>query len=66
MAYETVDEQNAVRMPPDLSITVAPTGDLSRFVDQTTREIQARVRYRADSPRASFSSRTDQAVWNIE
>lgn len=64
-AYEVVDEQNAVRMPPDLSITVIPGGDLSRFVDPTTMEIRARVRYRADSPRASFSSRTDQAVWMI-
>lgn len=65
-AFETVDEQNAVRMPPDLSITVTPAGDLSRFVDQTTLEIQTRVRYRADSPRASFSSRTDQAIWMIQ
>jgi hypothetical protein len=65
-SYEIVDEQDAVRMPPDLAITVAPSGDLSRFVDPTTLEIRARVRYRADSPRAQFSSRTDQAVWMIE
>lgn len=65
-SFEVVDEQNAVRMPPDLSITVMPTGDLSRFVDPSTREIQTRVRYRADSPRASFSSRTDQAIWMIQ
>jgi hypothetical protein len=65
-AFEIVDERNAVRMPPDLVVNVTPTGDLSRFVDPTTREIQTRVRYRADSPRASFSSRTDQAVWTIQ
>lgn len=64
-AYEAVDEQNSVRMPPDLSITIAPGGDLSRFVDPTTLEIRTRVRYRADSPRAQFSSRTDQAIWSI-
>jgi hypothetical protein len=65
-AFEIVDERNAVRMPPDLAITIAPSGDLSRFVDPTTREIRTRVRYRADSPRAGFSSRTDQAIWRIQ
>jgi hypothetical protein len=65
-AFEIVDERNAVRNPPDLVVTVMPTGDLSRFVEPTTREIRTRVRYRADSPRAQFSSRTDQAVWMIQ
>ena len=65
--WETVDEQNANRSPnPDLAIVVSPGGDLSRFVDQTTNEIQARVRYRADVPRAQFAANTDQAVWCIE
>ena len=66
-SFETVDERNANRTPnPDLTVTVSPGGDLSRFVDQTTNEIQARIRYRADIARAQFASNTDQAVWTIE
>ncbi len=66
-AYEVVDERNANRTPnPDLTVTAAPGGDLSRFVDQNSRAIQARIRYRADSPRAGFASNTDQAVWTIQ
>ncbi len=66
-AYEVVDERNANRTPnPDLTVVVTPTGDLSRFVDQTSRAIQTRVRYRADSPRAGFASNTDQAIWTIQ
>jgi hypothetical protein len=66
-SFETVDERNANRTPnPDLTVTVSPGGDLSRFVDQATNEIQARVRYRADIARAGFASNTDQAVWTIE
>lgn len=65
--YEILDERNANRTPsPDLTVVVSPTGDLSRFVNQTTGEIQARVRYRADIARAGFASNTDQTVWTIE
>ena len=65
-AYEVVDERNANRTPnPDLTVVAAPGGDLSRFVDPTTLEMQARVRYRADIARAGFSSNTDQAIWTI-
>jgi hypothetical protein len=65
-SYEVVDERNANRTPnPDLTVVVTATGDLSRFVDQTTLEMQARVRYRADIPRAGFSSNTDQAIWTV-
>ncbi len=66
-SFETVDERNANRTPsPDLVVTASPTGDLSRFVNQATNEIQARVRYRADIARAGFASNTDQAAWTIE
>ena len=66
-AFEVVDERNANRTPnPDLTVTVSPGGDLSRFVNQSTREIQARIRYRADIARAGFASNTDQAVWTIQ
>ncbi len=66
-AYETVDERNANRAPnPDLVVTATPGGDLSRFVDPSTLEIRAQVRYRADIARAGFASNTDQAVWTIE
>jgi hypothetical protein len=66
-SFETVDERNANRTPsPDLVVTVTPGGDLSRFVDQSTREIRAQIRYRADIARAGFASNTDQAVWTIQ
>ena len=66
-AFEVVDEQDANRVPsPDLTVVISPPGDLARFVDQATGEIQARVRYRADIARAQFASNTDQAVWTIE
>ncbi len=66
-SYEIVDERNANRSPsPDLMVVVSGTGDLSRYVNQTTREIQTRIRYRADLARAGFGSNTDQAVWTIE
>jgi hypothetical protein len=65
-SYEVVDERNANRTPsPDLTVVVTATGDLSRFVDPTSLEMQARVRYRADIPRAGFSSNTDQAIWTV-
>lgn len=65
-SFEIVDERNANRSPnPDLTVVVVGIGDLSRFVEPTTREIQARVRYRADTARAGFASNTDQAVWMI-
>jgi hypothetical protein len=61
-----VDSQNANRSPsPDKLVTIAATGDLSRFVKDTTREVAARVRYRSDSPRQSFASNTDQFIWMI-
>jgi hypothetical protein len=64
--YEIVDERNANRTPnPDITVVVTATGDLSRYVDPTTLEMQARVRYRADIPRAGFASNTDQASWTV-
>ena len=65
-SFEVVDIRNANRSPaPDLVVTASATGDLSRFVDPTTGEIQARVRYRGDVNRLRFSSNTDQAIWII-
>ena len=65
-SFEVMDIRNSNRSPaPDLIVAVSATGDLSRFVDQATGEIQARVRYQADVNRLQFSSNTDQAIWVI-
>ncbi len=66
-AWELVDTRNAARSPsPDSVVTVAATGDLSRFVEPATMCVEARVRYQSNSPRQRFASNTDQTVWMIE
>jgi hypothetical protein len=65
--WEILDSRNATRSPaPDLVVTVAATGDLSRFVEAETSCMEARVRYKSDIPRQNFASNTDQTVWMIE
>lgn len=65
--WEVVDTRNAARSPaPDLVVTVAATGNLSRFVQGGTMCVEARVRYQSDNPRQNFASNTDQTVWAIE
>ena len=65
--WELVDSRNAARSPaPDSVVTVAATGDLSRFVEPGLMSIEARVRYKSDNPRQIFASNTDQTVWTIQ
>ena len=65
--WELVDSQNANRSPsPDKVVTIAATGDLSRFVEVGTNQISARVRYRSGNPRQNFTSNTDLFSWTIE
>ena len=65
--WEIIDSRNAVRSPaPDSVVTVAATGDLSRFVEAGTMCVEARVRYKSDSPRQNFASNTDQTIWTIQ
>ena len=65
--WELVDTRNAASSPaPEWVVTVAPVGDLSRFVEAGTMCIKARVRYKSDSPRQNFTSNTDQTIWMIQ
>lgn len=65
-AWELVDTTDANRAPmPDKIVTATATGDLSRFVEEGTMSIEARIRYKSDRNRQTFASNTDQAVWTI-
>ncbi len=64
-AYELVDSRNATNMV-DSTAMAAATGDLTRFVDQNSMAVQARVRFQSVSPRQRFSSNTDQFIWTIQ
>lgn len=64
-AWELVDTSPANRFS-DSTVTVTPTGDLSRFVQVGTRCIEARIRYQSENPRQQFSSNTDLFSWTIE
>ncbi|MEM7453005.1 MAG: hypothetical protein AAF456_01495 [Planctomycetota bacterium] len=63
--WEQVDTRNASRFG-DTVVTIAPGGDLSRFVEPGTNCIEARIRFVAAAQRALFTSNTDQVVWTIE
>lgn len=62
--WEEVDTREATRFT-DSVVTVAATGDLSRFVETGTMCVKARIRYQSISPRQRFSSNTDQFFWTI-
>ncbi|MEM7455786.1 MAG: hypothetical protein AAF456_15645, partial [Planctomycetota bacterium] len=49
----------------DTTVTVEITGDLSRFVDGGSNNIEARVRYQSPAGRQNFTSNTDQFIWTI-
>ncbi len=64
-AWVLVDSRNASRFS-DSTVTVAATGDLSRFVEETTQCVEARVRFQSTEARQNFSSNTDHFFWTIE
>jgi hypothetical protein len=64
-AWELVDTRDATNMV-DSTVTVAATGDLSRFVDPATLRIEARIHFQSVSPRQRFASNTDQFFWTIQ
>lgn len=64
-SWEGVDTQLATRFV-DSTVTVDPTGDLSRFVESGTLEIRARIRYQWLNPRQVFTSNTDLFTWTIQ
>ena len=63
-AWEQFDTRAATRFT-DSTVTVAATGDLSRFVETGTMCLQARIRYQSINPRQRFASNTDQFIWTI-
>jgi hypothetical protein len=63
-AWELVDSRNASNLV-DLIVTVAATGDLNRFVEQTNLNVKARIRFQSLNPRQRFASNTDQFIWTI-
>lgn len=62
--WELVDTRAANRFS-DITVTVAATGNLSRFVEGGTNSIEARIRYSSTVARQQFSSNTDQFAWTI-
>lgn len=64
-SWEQIDTRAAARFA-DSTTTVQPSGDVARFVETGTGNIQARVRYLSDNPRQSFGSNTDLFSWTIE
>ncbi len=64
-SWELIDTRNASNMI-DSTVVVNPTGDLSRFVEQTNRILRARIRFQSLNPRQRFSSNTDLFTWSIE
>ncbi len=63
-AWEEVDRRAATRFT-DSSVTIAATGDLSRYVEPGAMCIEARIRYQSPVARQQFSSNTDQLIWTI-
>lgn len=64
-SWEQVDVSSASRFF-DVTTSVELTGDLSRFVDDSTNEIQSRITFQSTNPRQQFSSNTDMFTWTIE
>ena len=64
-SWELIDTRNATNMI-NSTVVVNPTGDLSRFVEQTNRILRARIRIQSLNPRQRFSSNTDLFNWSIE
>lgn len=62
--WEQIDTSVAAHFT-DSSVTIAATGDLSRFVEVGTMCIKARIRYQSTVARQQFSSNTDQFIWTI-
>ena len=62
--WEQVDTRPAARFT-DSTVTVAATGDLSRFVEAGTMFTKSRIRYFSPAARQQFSSNTDQFIWTI-
>ena len=63
--WEQVDSRVASRFV-DRAVSVAPRGDLTRFVDARDGTVRVRCRFESPSPRQQFSVNIDQIGWDIE
>jgi hypothetical protein len=63
--FEVIDSRPASRFSDQVT-TVAPGGDLSRFVAAASGKVNARVKYVAAGNRAVFSASVDQISWEIQ
>lgn len=63
-SWEVVDSREASRIT-DLTVEVAVSGDISRFVEVGTLRMKARIHFQSASPRQRFASYTDQFSWTI-
>ncbi|MEM7457796.1 MAG: hypothetical protein AAF456_25960, partial [Planctomycetota bacterium] len=63
-SFEQVDQRNASRFQ-DLVVSVDLPGDVSRFVEPGTGNMEFRIRYRAAVQRANFSANIDQVVFDF-
>lgn len=63
--WEEVDRRVASRFV-DRIANVEPPGDFISYVNPSSGEVRARVRYISDSPRQRFSANIDQMIFSIE
>ncbi len=63
-AWEELDSRIAARLT-DSTVTVSAKGDLSRFVEAETGQLEARCRFQSINPRQQFSASIDQTLWMI-
>ena len=63
--YVEVDSRPARRFS-DLVAEFDLPGNLTRFIDPATGQLQARIRYTSLNPRQAFSANIDQLTWELE
>ncbi|MEM7196109.1 MAG: alkaline phosphatase [Pseudomonadota bacterium] len=63
--FVQIDQRNASRSS-DITVTASGTGDLSRFVEDVTGVIRARVFLDSAISRQRFSTGIDKSIWIIE
>lgn len=63
-AWVEFDSRNASRFADSTAVAGA-TGDLTRFVEESTLNVRARIRLQSQNPRQQFSANIDHAEWVI-
>ena len=63
-SFEVIDTRNASRFN-DSTATITPTGDIGRFVDDSSSQVLAKVRFRSNVNRQNFSAAIDLVKWRF-